>query len=126
MATKGNSNRTQKNGVRYALATAATVMTLLGAQSLAFAGKSSDSIQMQATQTVVALAPTSATLPQTTVDIASATAVPTDNIVATASATQATTQTSTVTATPTTVKTTTAAQITVAATQPSPTSKSSR
>src|SRR5579859_3995804 len=64
MATKGNSNRTQKNGVRVVLATAATVMTLLGAQSLAFAGKSTSSDTT--TQTNVAVVPTTDTQSQLT------------------------------------------------------------
>lgn len=112
MAPRGNSNRTQKNGVRYALATAATVMTLLGAQSLAFAGKANSSIQVQATQTVVALAPTTETVTQLAADTASPTTVPANNVVATATAT--------------TVKATTVSQVTLAATQPTPSSKSSR
>ena len=54
MATKGNSNRAQKNGVRFALATAATVVTLLGAQTLAFSGKSTTSAQTNQQNTVLA------------------------------------------------------------------------
>src|SRR5690349_19629626 len=77
MATKGNSNRTQKNGVRYALATAATMMTLLGAQSLAFAGRSATSATP--TETSVAIVPTGHVQTQVTV----ASASPTDTVTAT-------------------------------------------
>jgi hypothetical protein len=117
MATKGNSNRAQKNGVRFALATAATMMTLLGAQSLAFAGKSTGSAQ--AAETTVTIVPTTDTQAQLT--LASSTAIPTENKVV--SAIEASSPTAVVTATPTTVQ---ATQITVATAQPTPRSHASR
>lgn len=40
-----NSNRAQKNTVRIVLATAATITTLLGAQTLAFAGNAQTQAQ---------------------------------------------------------------------------------
>jgi hypothetical protein len=106
MATKGNSNRTQKNGVRYVLATGVTMLTLLGAQSLAFAGKSAEATQ--STATTVAIVPTVA-------------ASPTDNVAI--AATQVASPTTIPTVTPTIVQ---ATKITVAAAQPAPRSQSSR
>ena len=121
MAKKDNSNRAQKNGVRYALATAATIMTLFGAQSLALRSTTA----AQATQITVVIKPT--TDSQTKQIAASATTVPTQ-VISTANATSPTavvtaTPTTVVTARPTTVQPT---QITVAAAQPAPRSQSSR
>src|SRR5579859_3929059 len=63
MATQTNPTRTQKtpqkgpqksnqqkNGVRFALATAATIVTLFGAQTLAFAGKTATTQSTTAAQ----------------------------------------------------------------------------
>ena len=55
MAGKSDSNRNQKNNVRVALATAATIATLIGAQSLAFAGNTTSNVQAQSEQPQSAL-----------------------------------------------------------------------
>src|SRR5947209_3247478 len=55
MATTGNANRMPKNKIRAALATAAVVVTLFGAQTLAFSEKaqaSTQAVQQQATRVV--------------------------------------------------------------------------
>jgi hypothetical protein len=55
MAAQGKTNRTQKNTVRVALTTAATIATLLGAQALAFTGNTV--AQAQDTQPIVYTVP---------------------------------------------------------------------
>jgi hypothetical protein len=93
MAAKGNSNRGQKNTVRVALATAATVTTLLGAQVLAFAGSLNAESQAQNQETTV----TSEVQAQPTIVV-----------------------------TPTAVQSTSATKVSVAPTQPTPRTRSSR
>ncbi len=57
MANQAKTNRAQKNTVRVALTTAATIATLFGAQALAFAGNSPANAQAQDPQPVVNAVP---------------------------------------------------------------------
>ena len=109
MAPKGNGNRPQKNGVRVALATGATLATLLGAQTLAFGEKTST---VKASQAVQAL-----TITET--PLAESTTIVTDSGVS-YSITPSATATTPATSTKTTTK------ISAASTQPTPQSRSSR
>jgi hypothetical protein len=108
----GNNNRAQKNTVRVALATAATVATLLGAQALAFAGKSDFAEAAQSLDPVVVVIPATSTLSQPTV-------------VVTAPATN-TREKQPVIASATNVPTTTTSRVAAAPTQPQPRTRSSR
>ncbi len=68
MAAKGNSSRLQKNTVRIVLATAATVVTLIGAQALAFGGRVDAQAQSQQSDTTTSMTVQSSFTNQVTTD----------------------------------------------------------